>query len=388
MNILKIKEMKIVFLIILFSCMKTYEQKDKVYVLKSKGLVGIELDFNLRLLELLNQKNYPLIRGILKIIKVLDLSIIDKGVVHLVKLDLVDIIEDIFRHSDVDKEYKDSLIHFSIVSQSQKVMKFLLKNESSIYEKDKDGKNILECAILSDNVDAVRILMEYGIWRSDFLSYLKLAIKRGNLEIIKIFLQRNNNHFEFGRTSLMFLTSHANDRVIIEAFNSDDINKKDINGHTALMLAVHLDNEVGIDFLLDKNADLNLVDSNGCNILNFAAAVGNINVIRKLLDRGLNKRALNNFLTSSIMIYIDHYHNLKHKNYLEVLDLLFYPEALNIEEGSNKNNLLLFSIQRQFKVAVEYFLNKGATLYSNGESALEVAKKNKKQRDNIINRET
>jgi len=68
--------------------------------------------------------------------------------------------------------------------------------------------------------------------------------------------------------------------------NEIDINSKNEEGHTALMLAASMGRNDTVDFLIDSGADLNLASNNGWTALLWAASRGHLMVVKKLVESG------------------------------------------------------------------------------------------------------
>ena len=69
--------------------------------------------------------------------------------------------------------YTNSLLHVATFNQNEEIVKFLISSKADIYADDKDGFDVLSTALLSPNVNIIRLLLQAGAQRT--LSHLCMA---------------------------------------------------------------------------------------------------------------------------------------------------------------------------------------------------------------------
>ena len=81
-----------------------------------------------------------------------------------------------------------------------------------------------------------------------------------------------------------------------------DVNAKDKNGDTALILAANNGKVEVVEKLLGKGADVNLADKNGNTALIWAANNGKVEVVEKLLAKGADVNLANKDGYTALML--------------------------------------------------------------------------------------
>lgn len=136
----------------------------------------------------------------------------------------------------------------------------LLDGYQEYDEPDKNGLTPIMNAVLNGNVEFTEQLMnrKVNITRktADGKTLLHLAVKSGNLDIIKIFAQKI------------------------------DINAQDNNGRTPLFDAIPLDDTKIMEFLVQSGTDVNIRDSKGRTAA-FELKKSNANAMKFLISHGL-----------------------------------------------------------------------------------------------------
>ncbi|OGO96416.1 MAG: hypothetical protein A3F41_03160 [Coxiella sp. RIFCSPHIGHO2_12_FULL_44_14] len=138
-----------------------------------------------------------------------------------------------------------------------------------------------ECALLfvllgklrygnEDNKFLIRLLLDHGAHVESNIfyygSFLKMAAKLGNIEIVKLLLERgvdiNAQNGQLGYTALMIDVRGGHiEMVRLLLDRGADIDRQTIRGMTALMLAAQHGRTEIAQLLLDRGADIDLKDS-------------------------------------------------------------------------------------------------------------------------------
>lgn len=149
-------------------------------------------------------------------------------------------------------------------------------------------------------------------------------------------------------------------KAILEEKNPElDINLKDNNGLTALMLSAYCGCPVTTKVLLDAGADLSALDKNGRPALFYAVERESVSVVKQLMDIDPNQELLESYF----------------KAYFAKYPLTTVVESYLMEALVNPDNVLLFAakyVRLDFlKIALKYGANANA-LDSEGNPALVV----------------
>jgi len=157
-----------------------------------------------------------------------------------------------------------TLVFAAMEYGDEQLMNELVTWGASLNELDSDNKSLLMRAIEYGNIEAVKFLTlakangSYSMELHDNdPSVMKLAMNKGNIEIIEYLIDAGLN-----------------------------VELKDAEGRTALLLAVEGGNDPVFDKLIQKGADYNIQDHSGFTPLALAAQKGNEHMVDVLI--GLN----------------------------------------------------------------------------------------------------
>ncbi len=175
---------------------------------------------------------------------------------------------------------------------------------------------------------------------------LKLAIAQ---QLVK------SNKQQAGSIFLKLCKSKHADIDAVKAFVTSgiDINIKNDNGITALMLASGHGHKEALELLLDKGADVNVADNNGYTALIFASRGGNKEIIELLLDRGVDVDAVDNYGYTALTWAFRQDHK-------EIVRLLLDKGADINKQNNNDDTALIHASQEGRTELVKLLLDKGA----------------------------
>ncbi len=173
-----------------------------------------------------------------------------------------------------------------------------------------EGKpyNALFYSIQFDKPKCVRLLVESGVdlnFRGfDGITPILLALSSGSLETLLILLDNNANLNaidDFHRTALMFASINGNincfKRILEYESIVNSINKVDINNNSALMYAAKLGNLQNVNKLLTAGGDTSLINVHGYSAAIFASEAKYsecyVNILKKDAEINSNHKMAN-----------------------------------------------------------------------------------------------
>lgn len=230
-----------------------------------------------------------------------------------------------------------------IDNYEEKIINWLYHNESKINATNELGWTALMLACCNSNTKIVKLLLDCfadpNIQNKNLDTALILACKYinicHNIEIIELLANYN-----IDENSYMFLVQKAfktYDKDLLRqiSFPKTDLNKKNINGDTALITVIkYADNAnatIGVRLLLDNGANINDVDKNLESALHIAVQKYNSDytLIKILLENGIDVNLQNKNGMTSLVQYL----------YTDTKSFEYDPELVKLllEYGTNPN---------------------------------------------------
>lgn len=264
------------------------------------------------------------------------------------------------------------------------IIKLLLQNGADPNTMPPQMKPIY-AAVQGENLEAVKILLQHGAvpnWRDKGNNTpLHVAARDGSWQIAQILLNYGaDQHCQniYRHTPLDVATiknkqatvSVLSENIIVEQnFQTsirDDIKNKKLD--TSLHVAVRMGDINMVNSLLKKEL-INSLDQIGCTPIYYAIEYGNIEIMKLLLENGVDTTTCNNLQCTPLQRagYIG--------NFEAVKVLIEYGASVNYRNTMNKTPLHYAALGMTFDI-IQLLLEKGATVNSQcdmGLSPLQVA---------------
>lgn len=194
----------------------------------------------------------------------------------------------------------------------------------------------------------------------DARTYLHWAAYKGNAELVKYLISKGydlNIEDSHGYTPLPFAAVNGIPNIdVYEAFFNAgiDVKKKYSNGANLLLLSVANDKDLTVtSYLVTKKLSIKDTDNAGANVFDYAARTGNIENLKKLLEKGI--KPTQNALLIAAQGARRSANSIELYKYL--VDDLKIPATATGKDGENVLHYLVRKPNQAEIIA--YFINKG-----------------------------
>jgi ankyrin repeat protein len=164
---------------------------------------------------------------------------------------------------------------FACYKNNTDIIKLLLKLKVDVNVSNKDGITPLRIACIMNNIEIVKLLLELkaDVNVSDRYGYtpLLLACKKNNIEIFKL------------------LIAHKADINLLNKITTDDVHSNNIQMIWNFLISYP---EIFILYIDNQKLFIDNFDREGKNLLMNAIQIGNIDIIQKILDKDININAV------------------------------------------------------------------------------------------------
>lgn len=182
-----------------------------------------------------------------------------------------------------------------------------------------------------------------NIIKKDDVNRFEETLTKINRDTLQFFNGRNILHF-----ALEHRASKISKKLIEEEYK---LNAIDSSGHTPLFIAVLNGNDKEIEYLLEKQIDLDIIDSlNGYAIMHYAIAKNDYELMDKLLKKGANPN------TKSLVYNKTPLHLAVESNQGNIIELLLKSNATDTIKDINDNTVLDLAIRSNHpKISTMFF---------------------------------
>ncbi|KAL4490790.1 hypothetical protein ABPG72_021844 [Tetrahymena utriculariae] len=201
---------------------------------------------------------------------------------------------------------------------------------------DRKGLTLIHRMTLHMKLSEVKFIVQYGqdylkdaaqknqiikkwinFQNEDGFTALHYASFKGDIEITKYLISQGSEALLINKNGLnvLHIAAQGDQPISICYFDSlgVDLSLTDYKGGNALHWACYLGSENAVNYLVSKMKDkLNIADGEGLTPLHLAVISGNARVVRKLLQRGANRNALDNNQKTPVQLADENeYHNIQ-----------------------------------------------------------------------------
>jgi ankyrin repeat protein len=213
---------------------------------------------------------------------------------------------------------------------------------------DKNNNIPLHYAINKKNINAVKLLLQYGsnvnVVDKQGFNALHLSVKTRSVDICKLVINAGaniNTRFETGETSLHIACNFQLEDIIeLLIKNGIDVNIQDYDHEfTSLHYATNLNNKNIVKILLEHGANQNFQDIYGNTPLHYAITEGGLEIFEMLVKNTKHRVNLNLWnITGKIPLHILFESSPYRIN--DYIDLILNGSNINLQEGEDGNTCL------------------------------------------------
>ncbi|XP_067652901.1 ankyrin repeat domain-containing protein 50-like [Haliotis asinina] len=188
-----------------------------------------------------------------------------------------------------------TLVMVAALQGQSDVVKFLMDRGANVSLVDKYGNNALHWACSSGDLDTVKLILSENMKIINSRGYgsttpVMLAAVKGQSDVMKLLLDRGANVSlvdVIGYNVLHFACIGGNLETVKLILSQDviDINSRGNGSRTPVMDAAWKGDRNMVKLLLDRGANVSLVDETGDNVLHFACIGGNLETVKLILSQ-------------------------------------------------------------------------------------------------------
>jgi ankyrin repeat protein len=188
------------------------------------------------------------------------------------------------------------------VEKSKGSVPLLIEKGANVNAKDSSGNTPLILAVAKKDIEIIKLLIEKGANVNSKNNYgdtpFMTAARNGDIETIKILMSKGvsiNVKDGKGNTILIEAISRNNEEMVKFLLeNGANVNVRDMwmsKRKSAIMLAVenYMPIEI-IEMMIAKGAELNIKDDDGNTVLLIAVQRNNIAAVKLLVEKGAEKK--------------------------------------------------------------------------------------------------
>lgn len=204
---------------------------------------------------------------------------------------------------DIYDENGNYLINHVINLNNYELINFILQNvKIRLDVLDIEGKNLIYVPIKYNYIEILKLIIKYNntnigisiIDRKDEYGYtgLHYCFLFNNLEAFKLLLKNNADIFIFTNDKLSLFDigfrEERTDMLLYLFENMDNYNFKNDEDQTLIQIALDYDNIKIVNYLIDKDINLNNIDNKyGISLLMYIVHLNNMNLFKKIIKKNI-----------------------------------------------------------------------------------------------------
>ncbi len=249
-----------------------------------------------------------------------------------------------------------SPLAYAIFLKKNEAVRLLINKGASVEKVDDYGISPLLAAIITNNMEALRLLLPKANLNalSKGMSPLHYAIKTGNIEAFSLLVSQGADIYTEDKNgaTLLEVAMRINDAIAELLLQKLDSIKK--GNSTLLHLAVlNGDNSLLEQILTKKNNLVNVKDAEGTPLLSYAILKNNLYAVNLLLKTGADLSAVDNEQLTAL-------HYAIRADNIETLQLLL-NSGMNINMENKDGNLpLYYAAKQNVSRIVDFLIQQGA----------------------------
>ncbi|XP_067652983.1 uncharacterized protein [Haliotis asinina] len=216
----------------------------------------------------------------------------------------------ILAEGDVDINYRGQNSRTPVMEAAWKghrdVVEFLVGRGADVSLVDRYGDNVLHFACRDGDLETVKLIVSMNVvdinsrgWNS--MTPVMRAAWRGHRDVVKFLVGRGADVSlvdGYGNNVLHFVCRDGDLETVklIMSMNVVDINSRGWNSMTPVMWAAGKGHRDVVKFLVDRGADVSLVNGGGDNVLHFACRGGDLETVKLIMSMNvvdINSRGWN-----------------------------------------------------------------------------------------------
>ena len=305
---------------------------------------------------------------------------------------------------DIKDNEENNLFFYAARGGNIKTMKFWKSKGVTHNHINKKGENAVLFA--SQGMKRKALRLEVFKYLSDTLNIevdqvnwegktpLQLSARRGNTDLFDFFLTEGvsaNQIDENGNIALINAASGSKDNLEKFSTISYDINHQNKAGKSAITIAIERGKKENVDFLIEKGANLNVIDNDGNDLMYYAFQAYNPkkeNISKQIIDQlktaGINGKNINKHHNTLAHIAVE-----KHSVFL-LETAISLGADINYKNAMNLSALHLAAMKSKDKELISLLIKNGANkelLTQFNESPYDLAVQNELLKKENINLE-
>ncbi|XP_065075156.1 uncharacterized protein LOC135698933 [Ochlerotatus camptorhynchus] len=214
-------------------------------------------------------------------------------------LDIVKLLIDTLVDVNAVDGLKRTALHLAVFRNKPLIAELLIEHSADPNLADTNGWTPLHFAAYVGSLEAITLLVEQSIdinaRTSDEQTPLHLAASSGYRDIVEILVRKSAdlNAVDIKNRTPLYVAINKNYTYYMDLLiTTDNVNIQDHQNLTPLLLATQIDESVNyVQFLIEKNSNVNASRKDGWTVLHWAAEKGHFDIAVLLIERSAHVNA-------------------------------------------------------------------------------------------------